>query len=1803
MDSPNGIYDNHLRQTIWKAPNKENSDDKHKEILHFIRKPSGHVLHNSNSSESEKKPPILPNRASVVINLDKNRIRVGRRSRLLPRPLSLPSSFNLLKNLKQNQDCPTKEASLDISLIKKLEDEIYQRKEDILRQNENVINKKLCDNEKCTNCSKTQSFVPNQIIDTKTFVDDTSAFSDPNSKPVLLVDSSKLQPLLMKRDRDSGSEYIAGAKSIVIVDNSQFYPVLMTYEIKDNTDNDQQMKKVAPNAPYQTTKLSALSSAKRRWLSCDAVNLSEPHKCNNYLSIYCEAFQDTNWSCEDVYDIHNQLNNTAENKQFDSFLTNVRNEDINKITTPADCNGNNLVRRVRRRSSFRNKRHSVGSTDVVKTWVYRKSYDGSCNGGGVNEHPVGSRSSHTPARFSCNNSTETGIHWRTSSVGAADFRSGLVGTDNNGKLKQNSKMADLNITRGHSPHFSPSRNNSQSETQTLHVHLPNHGFRMLRFDEASDVRQIIHLIVNSMAPGQKTNPQSYALRLRHMLTKEILWMPPDTSMSQVMAHISNPSCSNTDCPNADRSSAKKQSHKNNSGGSGHANSVWKAELRVRYIPKSLKELYEKDRTTCHFYFDQQVKQDYLQSNTATIEQDIAIQMCCLGIRHYYKDTKETSDKKHHVDYIEKEIGFSNFMPKPVIDTIKQKNLKKLVQAGYKKVYNYTEMEYMLKFFDLLKSQYIFDQEQFIVTLGSGWNIPGQYIQQRLLSTGNCIKFHLLTIPVDLVIGPHIGVSYVTHPQAKPTRVTDFQNIERITTTVLPVSKDSQPVNNADSNGSSQLKATKNGSASNSPILSKKSSDKRNQTTCLCNEIKTQLKIKVKNNVEDLAITCNGVKTAESIADLVDGYCRLFNNTDFSLWERSCKSNRPMIMRCHRLLSVSSFHSLPNSICNRVDHLGEDYAEIGLGEEEGDYSTPAARNYELDRTQITLNEIIGIGQFGDVHIGTCKVKQKSSAQQQSQQRDDSSLEEEGATNGDNNNDGKFGTIHVAVKTCKADADMTTSEKFLEEACECDVWVRGSMGNGTKFSLSICVDIMQKFEHPHIIRLIGICSSSPIWIVMELARFGELRAYLRTHANKLKLGTLLLYGYQLSTALSYLESKKFVHRDIAARNVLVSSQTCIKLADFGLSRWVEDQSYYHSSKGMLPIKWMAPESINFRRFTTASDVWMFGVCVWEILMEGVKPFQGIKNSDVIGKLENGERLPLPNNCPPRLYSLMSQCWSYEPHKRPNFKNVKETLYEILQEERSSDNDTMRRENRRVAAMSWGAGDDVPPPKPSRVPHADSSSLLSLGVADQGAPQTYIIAQNPAVLAQLMRENDTRTLNPSAYTTPASSLDKQIHLEAKLRKQQMESEVDSRWLQQEENNLKNRLSFITTGAADSENGHLSGNFSQSPRFSPQNSISGPQSLGECPPTPTQPTFDSRPHTPGSNQGTLRSSTNASLERSTTSASSEEKLALTKPLDRTNDFVYSATTNVVKAIMALSQGVEKAVAQDYLDLVKNVGFELRALLASVDELSAIFPLQAHKEVEMAHKVLSKDMFELVSTMRLAQQYSETTLDVEYRKNMLSAAHVLAMDAKNLLDVIDSLRARFPELFKQQSTTPLQPDSVPRFQFDISSQQQQQQQQASISSPQSDDSYQIMTRQTYENMSQMQNHLPLQHSSPPSSLTQSYEQQSNDLYANQQSGGIYDNDVINQQMKSLEMDGKSAPKPPVAAKPSNLQQKLKMNARIVGCAKTDHVGMEDTLKIVEDDLYSNTMGGNSSLLPEPVSCSVVQENIFQKVKSSSKLE
>ncbi|XP_015039131.1 focal adhesion kinase 1 isoform X2 [Drosophila pseudoobscura] len=1093
----------------------------------------------------------------------------------------------------------------------------------------------------------------------------------------------------------------------------------------------------------------------------------------------------------------------------------------------------------------------------------------------------------------------------------------------------NTAEASVNQSHHATP---PTSNEPVCEDYVLHVHMPNKSFKAVRFNENETVCNVIKKTVEDLSRDVRVpSIQRYACRMLNMITKEELWLARTTPMRKVLTHILSPGCSNVDCPNNDAAKAELGEGKLQYQDHGRrviTNRVWRVEMRVRYVPNSIQDLFDEDKATCFYYFDQ-VKEDFIHANLTSVDTDLAVQLCCLGIRHFFKNiTMKAPDKKQNIDYIEKEIGFKSFLPQSVINTTKPKNLKKMIQVGYKKVYNYNDIEYLTRFFDLLKNIYLTNYEHFAVTLSSAWNISG-----------------------ILHVGPHIGISYQTHPQASLTNVAQFKDVVAIKTCTLPKEKLPKPMDHTPETESNNL-------------------------NCNCQKIKTQIKISASNNVEDLVITCNGINTAESIADLIDGYCRLLSkDLEFTIWQRetSTSSDDSTATKTNDLpIEPAQAASSP-----RKPMLTDDYAEIGLLEGEGDYSTPTVRNYELDRAHITPSAKIGVGQFGDVYVGTYTLP-KAAKGKHSDANDKDNRGDPKSSNG------RPDVIQVAIKTCKANDDPEKTENFLAEAY-----------------------IMQKFDHPHIIRLIGICSVMPIWIVMELAKLGELRAYLKANSDRLTHGTLLKYCYQLSTALSYLESKKFVHRDIAARNVLVSSPTCVKLADFGLSRWVSDQSYYHSTPTVaLPIKWMSPESINFRRFTTASDVWMFGVCIWEILMLGVKPFQGVKNGDVISKLENGERLPLPPNCPPRLYSLMSQCWAYEPLKRPNFKRIKETLNEILMEDSISTSETLKREHRRLVTMSWVGSEesDIPPLKPARAMHdSDMPSMMSKVDEATGIPQTYIIAQDPAVLARLMMENQKRGINPAAYTTPASSI--QNVLGEKLRQQRKDSNSDGEWLYQEEL-LRRRSSSIPHAASNEQQPHM---------FKLDLMSTGPSSLPDCS------NANSRPMTPNTNQLSLKSN-NSSADHLSTLAAGEEQTGSnsknfgttpsSRPINRAKDEVYCATTLVVKSIMVLSQGVEKANTEGYLDLVKNVGVELRNLLTSVDKISVLFPAQALKEVQMAHKVLSKDMHELVSAMRLAQQYSDTTLDTEYRKSMLSAAHILAMDAKNLFDVVDSIRQRYQHIF-----------------------------------------------------------------------------------------------------------------------------------------------------------------------------------------------
>lgn len=1035
-----------------------------------------------------------------------------------------------------------------------------------------------------------------------------------------------------------------------------------------------------------------------------------------------------------------------------------------------------------------------------------------------------------------------------------------------------------------SPKKSPQHSPASADRSTLKVHLPNGGFNVVKYSDCTEIKDIISLITERLSNSERLYKNLYAMRLIHTTTGEIHWLHQDMTMNQVQEKY-----------------IKKQSLLE-----------WRFELRVRYLPNSLHDLYEKDRITFFYFFDQ-VRIDY-HNSSIIIDQDIAIQLCCLEIRYFFKELGQHAiDKKSNIEYLEREVGMNKFLPRSVLESIKPKTLRKCIQSHFKKFSSYNEVECMFQFFQILKMYFKYDEERFKVDLGSSWSIP-----------------------VELLIGPELGISY-SSIQVQSAKIADFSDIQAIQTLVSDC--DDHP--------------------------------------------KATLQLRVAGAQEILFITCANLDVAESLADLIDGYCRLNSGSLTSIWNRK-ESNSGKLMGTRKDNLDNTHGTL----------LSEDYAEIV--DDEGDYSTPATRNYELNRSQIELTDVLGEGQFGDVHKGTLK-----------------------------NKDGSL--IPVAVKTCKGDADVATTEKFLEEAY-----------------------IMQKFDHQHIIKLMGICSDSPVWIVMELAKLGELRAYLQNNKNQLDLSSLLLYAFQLSTALSYLESKKYVHRDIAARNVLVSSHTCVKLADFGLSRWMgEDQSYYKASKGKLPIKWMSPESINFRRFTTASDVWMFGVCMWEILMLGVKPFQGVKNNDVIGKIENGERLVLPPRCPPRLYSLMSSCWAYEPSKRPTFKEIKEILNEILLEERSAAQETLKRENRRVAAMSWGSGDDIsPPPKPARYPMqgVDTTSLASLSAGSQ-VPQTYIVAKNPEVLAHLMKENADRGFCPSAYTTPASSTSSQQSLygdllleniksrpivekhilEQKLRQQQKESEEDQKWLQETETSLK-RLSIAMPSDTDTSLDYphsmvsvptspLSTNFSNSTSCNLSSSLASMSVTGNGVQSGSESQSSSKNQSPAGSVTSTLTTVSVKPDRSSTPSgdSDREKRRIeptpTADLDRTNDKVYDCTTHVVKAVMTLSQGVQQSHAEAYLDHVRDVGLELRALLASVDAIVPYFPVTAHREVEMAHKVLSKDMAELVNAMRLAQNYSNTTLDAEYRKGMLGAAHVLAMDSKNLLDVVDAIRMRYPHI------------------------------------------------------------------------------------------------------------------------------------------------------------------------------------------------
>ncbi|EDS28124.1 fibroblast growth factor receptor 3 [Culex quinquefasciatus] len=280
-------------------------------------------------------------------------------------------------------------------------------------------------------------------------------------------------------------------------------------------------------------------------------------------------------------------------------------------------------------------------------------------------------------------------------------------------------------------------------------------------------------------------------------------------------------------------------------------------------------------------------------------------------------------------------------------------------------------------------------------------------------------------------------------------------------------------------------------------------------------------------------------------------------------------------------------------------------------------------WEFDREKLTMEEQLGEGAFGRVF----------SAQAQDLIPDES-------------------TTKVAVKILKENHTGSDVKDLLDE-----------------------LEVMKKVcRHPNIINLLGCCTKDgPLFVIVEYARYGNLKDFLRDHRPNvggikpdesyvLSNDQLISFAHQIAFGMEHLSSVKCIHRDLAARNVLVSDALTMKIADFGLAR---NKDYYRKrTSGRLPICWMAPESLQDGYFDSRSDVWSFGVVLWEIMTMGAHPFMAIDTwKQLLEDLQHGKRLERPGGCSDDVYRIMKDCWELQPELRPTFSDLVRQLDHLL------------------------------------------------------------------------------------------------------------------------------------------------------------------------------------------------------------------------------------------------------------------------------------------------------------------------------------------------------------------------------------------------------------------------------------------------------------------------------------------------------------------------------------------------------------
>ncbi|XP_028995790.1 tyrosine-protein kinase Lck [Betta splendens] len=257
-------------------------------------------------------------------------------------------------------------------------------------------------------------------------------------------------------------------------------------------------------------------------------------------------------------------------------------------------------------------------------------------------------------------------------------------------------------------------------------------------------------------------------------------------------------------------------------------------------------------------------------------------------------------------------------------------------------------------------------------------------------------------------------------------------------------------------------------------------------------------------------------------------------------------------------------------------------------------------WEIPRESLKLERRLGAGQFGEVWMGIYNNERK-----------------------------------VAIKNLKI--GTMSVEAFLAEA-----------------------NMMKNLQHARLVRLFAVVTQEPIYIVTEYMENGSLVDYLKTtEGSSLPTNTLIDMASQVADGMAFIEERNYIHRDLRAANILVSHELICKIADFGLARLIEDNEYTAREGAKFPIKWTAPEAINYGTFSIKSDVWSFGILLTEIVTYGRIPYPGMSNPEVIQNLERGYRMPKPENCPDGLYNVMTLCWRESPEDRPTFEYLRSVL----------------------------------------------------------------------------------------------------------------------------------------------------------------------------------------------------------------------------------------------------------------------------------------------------------------------------------------------------------------------------------------------------------------------------------------------------------------------------------------------------------------------------------------------------------------